>query len=584
MITLTKSSLVADSSPAPSETIRIYSTLTKQKEPFRPVTPGKVGIYLCGPTVYDKAHIGHMVGPVVFDAIKRYLVYSGYDVTWVVNITDVDDKLIAKAKQRGISMAEVAEENTADYLHNLAMMGVDQIDELPKATECMEAIIAFIAGLIERGFAYPSNGDVYFEVGKDSQYGKLSNRSLESLQGEGGEMAARKRAAGDFALWKSAKQGEPSWDSPWGQGRPGWHIECSAMSREILGETFDIHGGGLDLVFPHHENEIAQSECLHGGPMAKYWLHNGLMRAASDIGKVGGRGDRADDASGKISRSKGAGGLAELLEHQGGERIRFFLLRTHYRSTIVYSEEGIAEAAAGLEAFYRFFKRYQRITGASFYDLPTAPTRAAGDFEPGEDATLKRIAELRSAYLTAMDDDFNTGGAVGDLFELIKLLNRYCDDADLEAAGKQDTAKRSVLERGASVLSELSATLGLFRAPQQEKTAEDGELVGKLMELVLSIRTQARQNKDFAAADRIRDGLAQAGVTVEDRSGVSEWTADKSAGGALLGKLMQLVIDQRAQARASKDFATADRIRDALSAMNITLEDRTGGADWSLKK
>ena len=568
---------------APSKSIRIYSTLTKQKAPFEPVVPGKVGIYLCGPTVYDKAHIGHMVGPVIFDAIKRYLVYSGFDVTWVVNITDVDDKLIHKANERGISMAQVAEENTADYMHNLAEMGVDQIDHFPKATESMQGIIDFIAGLVDKGCAYQSNGDVYFEVGKDPQYGKLSNRSLESLQGEGGEMAARKRAPGDFALWKSAKPGEPSWDSPWGSGRPGWHIECSAMSRQILGETFDIHGGGLDLVFPHHENEIAQSECLHGKPMAKYWLHNGLMRAAADTGKVGGRADRADDASGKISRSKGAGGLAELIERQGGERIRFFLLRTHYRSTIVFSEEGIEEAAIGLEGFYRFFKRYQRITGQSFYEIQAAQTRAEGNFDPGDDAMLKRVAELRDAFLAAMDDDFNTGGAVGDLFELVKVLNKYCDDAQLEGAGKDDPTKRAALERGASVLRELAGTLGLFRQPPAEKSSGDDALVGKLMELILGIRADSRAKKDFATSDRIRDAIKAAGITVEDRGGASDWTA-KASGQELLASLMQLVIELRASARANKDFATADRIRDSLNEAGIVLEDRAGGTDWSVKK
>ena len=272
-------------------TLRVYNTLSRTKEPFEPVQPGKVGIYLCGPTVYDRAHIGHMVGPVIFDTIKRFLVHAGYQVTWVVNITDVDDKLIKKARERGVSMAEVARENTEDYLKNLAGLGVDQIDHMPKATESMGEIIRFTQALIDRGFAYAVDGDVFFDVGKDREYGKLTNRTVDALQGEGGEAAAKKRSSADFALWKRAKPGEPSWDSPWGQGRPGWHIECSAMSRRILGETFDIHGGGLDLIFPHHENEIAQSECCHGQPMARYWLHNGLLKRAA-AGKVGGRAER----------------------------------------------------------------------------------------------------------------------------------------------------------------------------------------------------------------------------------------------------------------------------------------------------
>ena len=319
--------------------IRIYNTLSQQKEDFEPVVPGKVGIYLCGPTVYKEAHIGHLVGPIIFDTVKRFLVHCGYDVSWVVNITDVDDKLIAQSQERGIPMSQVATEMTMDYCANLLAVGVDQISSLPRATDHMDDIIAMIKDLEAKDFAYAVDGDVFFDVMRDRQYGKLNNRSAADQQGEGGEAASKKRSAADFALWKSAKPGEPSWDSPWGQGRPGWHIECSAMSKEILGETFDIHGGGLDLKFPHHENEIAQSECCHDKPMAKYWMHNGLLRAGT-AGKLGGRGDREDATAqqgeqtpeqaeaGKMSRSKGAGGLRGLIARQGGERLRFFLLRT----------------------------------------------------------------------------------------------------------------------------------------------------------------------------------------------------------------------------------------------------------------
>ncbi len=262
--------------------LRVYNTLSKQKEPFVPLRAPQVGIYLCGPTVYAEAHIGHMVGPVIFDTIKRYLKYCGYEVTWVVNITDVDDKLIAKSRERGIPMSQVAVEMTADYLANLKELGVNQIDHLPRATDHMQQIIRFIQTLEDKGYAYAVDGDVFFDVAKDPNYGQLSNRSIDAQQGEGGEAAAKKRSAGDFALWKNAKGGEVAWDSPWGRGRPGWHIECSAMSHEILGDTFDIHGGGLDLMFPHHENERAQSSCCHGAPMVKYWMHNGLMRAGEE--------------------------------------------------------------------------------------------------------------------------------------------------------------------------------------------------------------------------------------------------------------------------------------------------------------
>ena len=532
----------AASSSAAAASIRVYNTLSREKESFETVVPGQVGMYLCGPTVYKEAHIGHMVGPVIFDTIKRYLSYSGYQVKWVVNITDVDDKLIAEAERRGISMAAVAEENTADYLQNLAALGVDQIDAFPQATEHMPHILAFIEQLIARGYAYASSGDVYFDVGRDGEYGKLSNRSVESMQGEGGDTADRKRAAGDFALWKSAKPGEPSWDSPWGPGRPGWHIECSAMSKALLGETFDIHGGGLDLLFPHHENELAQSECCHDKPMVRYWMHNGLMKAAADTGKVGGRNDRASAEGGaesnisdqKISRSKGAGGLAQLIRQHGGERLRFFLLRTHYRSTIVFGEAGLAEAGTALEAFHRLMERFERVTGTPFHDLEGAKTRSAGDQQiqavvaaVEDQNTLadaaRQLHDIRAAFLRKMDDDFNTGAAVSDLFELVRWCNQLIDKSRLEE-DRSDSPAQRLLRAGVGCLRELSAILGLFQVPTEpSKSGADTELVDALMALIIELRTTARANKDFAMADRIRDGLAAAKITLEDSKAGTRW-------------------------------------------------------------
>ena len=511
-------------------TIRVYNTLTRNKEEFVPVTPGKVGIYLCGPTVYDKAHIGHMVGPVVFDAIKRYLAYSGYQVTWVVNITDVDDKLIKKGKERGLSMAEIARENTADYVTNLAGLGVDQIDHMPKATESMDEIIQFIQSLIDRDFAYEADGDVFFDVGKDAGYGKLSNRNAESQQGEGGDAVAKKHSAGDFALWKAAKADEPSWPSPWGHGRPGWHIECSAMSRRLLGETFDIHGGGLDLIFPHHENEIAQSECCHGKPMVKYWMHNGLLRAAA-AGKVGGRAQRDGDqatadqatAETKMSRSKGAGGLAGQIERFGGETIRFFLLRTHYRSTVEYSEQGLEETKTALQGFARFFERFQRITGRHFYELPPITRRADGELAAGDDPLLIETARLRQDFCAKMDDDFNTAGAVSASFELLRALNKFADQQQLEDPAARSSAALASFQRGVDTLRELTAVLGLFRTAPATSAGGDGELVAKLMELIVELRADARKRKDFAAADRIRLVLGEMGITLEDRKDGTAW-------------------------------------------------------------
>jgi cysteinyl-tRNA synthetase len=512
--------------------LRVFNTLSKNKEPLETVRPGEVGIYLCGPTVYKPSHIGHMVGPIIFDAIKRYLAYCGYRVTLVINITDVDDKLINESNARGTTMAALAAEMTADYMANLRAMGIDSVDHFPRATEHIDEIIRFTQDLMDRGFAYAADGDVYFEVAKDREYGKLSNRTLESLQGEGGGMADRKRSPADFALWKGAKPGEPSWPSPWGPGRPGWHIECSAMSRKLLGETFDIHGGGLDLVFPHHENEIAQSECCHGKPQARYWMHNGLMQAADQVGKVGGRetreiapGDIAAQDVGKISKSRGASAFSDLLKSFQPETIRFFLLSTHYRRPIEFSDEQIQDKHKGLEQFYRFFTRFQRVAGRSFYEIPFAATRAEGDRAEGGDATRQAVLEHRRRFLEAMDDDLNMGGAVGDLFELLRTLNKFVDAEKLEDAGPKDPAKVATLVAGASTLRELAATLGLFRAPAEQAAAADDALVGKLMELIIDLRAAARKNKDFALSDKIRDALTAAGIQLEDRKGEGTvWT------------------------------------------------------------
>lgn len=508
--------------------IRIYNTLTQQKEEFEPVVAGSVGIYLCGPTVYKEAHIGHLVGPIIFDTVKRFLTHCGYQVNWIVNLTDVDDKLIAQSQQRNISMSQVATEMTMDYCANLLAVGVDQITALPRATDHMQDIIQMIADLIEKDFAYEADGDVFFDVMRDSEYGKLNNRSAADQQGEGGDAAAKKRSASDFALWKSAKPDEPAWDSPWGKGRPGWHIECSAMSKRLLGETFDIHGGGLDLKFPHHENEIAQSECCHGKPMAKYWMHNGLLRAGA-AGKVGGKADRVDtpaDAeqtpeqaeAGKMSRSKGAGGLRGLIARQGGERLRFFLLRTHYRSTVVFSEEAVAEEAKSLDKFYQFFERYERITGTSFY-LQADDTRSLNLAETPAD-----VLKLRDSFLEKMADDFNTGAAIAELFQLLTSLNKLADSGDLENEKARKQQDYDAFVCAVEVLRELANILGLFfKAPPAAAGGGDDDLADSLMQLIIKLRAEARANKDFATADLIRDAISDAGVVLEDRDGGTTW-------------------------------------------------------------
>jgi cysteinyl-tRNA synthetase len=493
---------------APSMNLRVYNTLTRQKEDFQPVRPGHVGMYVCGPTVYKPSHVGHMVGPVIFDTVKRFLTYLGYQVTFVVNITDVDDKLIVRARELGTSVKDLAEQMTVDYLDCLKKLNVTGIDSTPRATEHIGDMIEIIQGLIARGHAYAAGGDVYFDITRDEDYGKLCNRDPEQLQaGARIEVSDKKRGPGDFALWKAAKPGEPAWDSPWGRGRPGWHIECSAMSMKYLGQTLDIHGGGLDLQFPHHENELAQSESYTGQTFSRYWMHNGLM---------------------KMGQSKMAGSVGnvinvvDLLQQHHPETVRFLLLSTHYRSPIEYSDERLQEMRRSLENFYRFFERYQRIRGQSFYQL-SAPDRyapfAAGA-APGE--FLNEVARLRATFLEAMADDFNTGGAIGVLYELLTALNRFADAKQLEGASPPPAAAQE-LERGVQVLRELSQILGLFGEPAPTGGGANDQLVEGLMRLLIDLRAEARKAKNFAQADQIRQRLGQLGITLEDRAGGTGW-------------------------------------------------------------
>ncbi len=516
--------------------LRVYNTLTRQKEDFQTVEPGQVKMYLCGPTVYKPAHIGHMVGPVIFDTVKRYLTYSGYKVTWVVNITDVDDKLINRANEKKMTVEALAKEMTQDYFDNLKTMAVDGIDHFPYATQHIKEMQEIIATLIEKGYAYPLEGDVYFNCTKDEDYGKLSGRSLtEMLAGTRAETHGGKQHPADFALWKGSKPGEPAWDSPWGPGRPGWHIECSAMAKKILGDSIDIHGGGLDLMFPHHENELAQSESCTGKPFARYWMHNGLMQASGAAGKVGGGHDKLGDKpatdlaaakeaqeANKLAGSKGAASVKELFAKHDPETIRFFLLATHYRSPIDFSDERIAETGKSLEGFYRLFETYERVAGQSFYSLKTPTSRSDSAPLSGDPAEFfGELSALRQRYLDAMDDDFNTGGAVGVLFDLRKTINGFIGDHKLDTA-LADKSKLPALTSAMLLLKELSSILGVFRDARKKTTSADG-LVDGLMQLVIQIRADARKNKNFAVADLIRNKLNELKITLEDRTDQTLW-------------------------------------------------------------
>ncbi len=488
--------------------LRVYNTLTQTKEPFQTVQPGKVGMYVCGPTVYSPSHIGHMVGPVIFDTIKRYLVYLGYQATWVVNITDVDDKLIVQAQKDHTTVQELAEHVTRDYLDCLSALGVDGIDHMPKATEHIGEIIAINQALISKGYAYESAGDVYFDVGKAAEYGKLSHRDPDDLlAGARIEPSSIKRHPGDFALWKSSKPGEPSWESPWGAGRPGWHIECSAMSMKYLGQHFDIHGGGLDLVFPHHENELVQSESYTGETFATYWLHNGLLT------KEGRKISKSDPGTIVL--------MSDLLKAHKPDTLRALLLSSHYRRPIDFGPGRLDEIDRSLQTFYRAFERFNELTGERF-DALEAPIKR-GELDPGGSSLLKEIAEHRGRFLDAMDDDFNTGGAIGELFEIVHALNRFAGSLPVAtpAAGIAE------YKRGMIVLKELSQILGLFKRGQDTAPSGDHSLSEGLLALLVDLRARLRKEKNFALADEVRNQLSALGVTLEDRADGTRWRIEQ---------------------------------------------------------
>jgi len=504
--------------------LRVYNTLTRQKELFTPVNPGKVGIYLCGPTVYKSPHIGHMVGPVIFDAIKRYLRFKGYEVTWVVNITDVDDKLIEHAAKRGTTVPELAEQYTREYLDVLSMLGIDSIDRFPRASDHMNEIVELCRKLIEKGFAYAQGGNVWFDVQKDAEYGKLSNRKIDEQESGLRDLEnTGKKHPADFALWKTAKPGEPAWESPWGKGRPGWHIECSAMSMKYLGETFDLHGGGMDLMFPHHENELAQSECCTGKPFAKFWLHNGLTRVKTKAVSGEWKIDKIAGSEIAAGRQEGAAVDAKsLVQQHGAELLRYMLLSTHYRRPIEFTDEVLAAARKGLTSFHRLLERVERLSGATLNDDVQDMDRAAQALMETEHAVLaKGSLGAKMKFLEMMDDDFNSAGAIAVLHELATLINGHIEQRSIERDRRPDGINAVV--SAAQSFRKLGLVLGLFRQGVVKSESADATLAEQLMQLFIHLRQESRVGKNFAMADSIRQGLAKAGVTLEDRPEGTIW-------------------------------------------------------------
>jgi cysteinyl-tRNA synthetase len=459
--------------------LRLYSTLHRAVVPFEPRDEGKVGIYVCGPTVQSEPHVGHGRSAVAFDVIRRYLVWRGYEVTYVRNITDIEDKIIAAAAESGESVEALAERMAQRFADGYAALGVAAPDEEPKATEHIPEIIGLIETLIDRGLAYVSDGDVYFSVRADEGYGKLSGRNPDELRsGYRIEVGESKEDPLDFALWKGAKPGEPWWDSPWGPGRPGWHIECSAMAACYLGSGFDIHGGGTDLIFPHHENEIAQSEGATGTTFARYWLHNGMVNL---------EGEKMAKSTGNLVD------LASITRRHGGRALRLLYLRANYRSPIDYSEELLVEAEDALDRLQRFRDRAT----------------------PGE-PDLSALDRFRAA----MDDDFGTPEAVSLLFDLVREGNRLLDqggDASAIAGAVEQIVGVLGLDDAAGPTRE---AIDLGDLPRRFGLDVEGEdLIDRLVEL----RTSAREERRFAEADAIRDGLEQAGVILEDGPDGTRW-------------------------------------------------------------
>ncbi len=491
--------------------MKVYNTLTRSKEEFVPREAGKVSFYMCGPTVYNHIHIGNARTFLSFDVIRRYLEYSGFDVTFVQNLTDVDDKIINRAKEEGSTPAEVAEYYSQAFIDVMDEIGVKEPTIRPRATQEISSMIEIIQTLIDSGHAYAIDGDVYFAVRSFPEYGRLSGRDIDQLlSGARVEVDSRKRDALDFALWKAAKPGEPAWEAPWGSGRPGWHIECSAMSERYLGTPFDIHGGGDDLVFPHHENEVAQSEACTGKPFVKYWLHGGMLTIDQE----------------KMSKSEGNFLLLkDVLEHVRPQALRLLMLQTHYRSQFDYSVERLQEATASLE---RIESALRNLSWAieSYAPVAVAPNELGDKSVSWTGDLLKHIEATREQFVHHMDDDFNAAGAVSAIFELVTAGNSSVKD------GIYGESHRLAVIEAHDTIVELLAVLGvdlLAKADNNEEEIPEGvvALAGKLVgfsgdipaaavDLLLEARNNARANKDWALADAIRDGLSELGLMIED--------------------------------------------------------------------
>lgn len=472
--------------------LHIYNTLTRKKEAFVPLQDDKVTMYVCGPTVYDYAHLGHARSSVAFDVIKRFLEYSGFTVFHVNNITDVDDKIITRSNESNITIAELSEKFTDFFYEDMNALGVAKANVCPRATAHIIEMITFVQNLIDKGHAYAADGSVYFDVTSFDNYGSLSKiKPDESLSETEKKAEAGKRNPRDFALWKTSKENEPFWPSPWGNGRPGWHIECSVMSSKYLGDQFDIHGGGVDLVFPHHENEIAQSEAFSGkSPFAKYWLHNGFVMVNKE----------------KMSKSLGNFfTVRDILKDYAPSTVRFFLVSTHYRSPIDFSDSALKEAE---KSFERILNARRQLGHAQEDAVETE------NWTDYDSATLQNTMDIKKGFIAAMEDDFNTAGAINKLFELSKISNNYVAEAK--------PLNQGVIIHLNQLFNELGGILNLFLSDTEESSSTVDK-VDSVMQILIELRKQAREGKNWAMADEIRDKLSEANIILEDKPDKTVW-------------------------------------------------------------
>ncbi|HHW48069.1 MAG TPA: cysteine--tRNA ligase [Clostridiaceae bacterium] len=470
--------------------MKLYNTLTRRKEEFKSIDENEVKIYSCGPTVYNYFHIGNARPFIIFDTLRRYLEYKGYKVKYVQNFTDIDDKMIKRANEEGITVKELADRFINEYFVDARGLGIKEATVHPKATENIDAIIELIKKLEEKGYAYSVDGDVYFNAKKFAEYGKLSHQSLEDLEhGSRVDVDERKRDPMDFALWKAQKPGEPAWDSPWGKGRPGWHIECSAMATKYLGETIDIHCGGQDLIFPHHENEIAQSEAASGKPFANYWLHNGFINVNNE----------------KMSKSAGNFfTVRDIVKHYDYEVIRFFMLSAHYRSPINFSADLLEQAKNGLERMYNCLDNLRHLSGNAAH--------SSGTESETETELKKSMHNFKQRFIDAMDDDINTADAISVMFEMVKEIN-----SKVMGSGE---ISRETIDFCYNLLKELGGVLGILQKEKQDKL--DSEI-----EKLIELRQQARKEKNWKVADEIRDRLKEMGIILEDTPQGVKWSFKK---------------------------------------------------------